>query len=203
MAEVLADDLEDLDSSTNASQGQGSHDRNGNNQDPDNNWTSDTIPSPNRNNIGHQKRALRDFAELARGNFVRDVVINVDTGKSGPNRFVQVPAREKSDTASDLNLIDMGLLEKAGIDMSLMKPAPIAINGIVDGVTMTPEFQVELSWYIPKGMKSSMDMFFVIRNATFDVLISSSKVAQNLRASTMITTGRRKTKGKSSTLFPS
>ncbi len=193
MADVMADDWGKIDSDADPAQ---EGDRVGIDEYFDNNPSPVEAPEPRKDGILRQKRALREFAELARGDWTRDVVINVDTGNPGPTRFVYVPAREKSDTASDLNLIDLDLLEKAGIDKNLMKPAPhIEIKGVVEGVTLTPEFQVELSWYVPKGMKSSIANFLVIKNATFDVLIGSRKVTQNLRASTMITAGRRKTKG--------
>jgi len=138
MAEAMADDWGKIDPDADLAQ---EGDRVGIDEYFDNNPSPVDAPEPREDGILRQKRGLREFAELARANWTRDVVINVDTGNPGPTRFVYVPAREKSDTASDLNLIDLELLEKAGINKNLMKPAPhFKINGVVEGVTLTPEF---------------------------------------------------------------
>ena len=155
-----------------------------------------------RNLVGN---ALKD---LIKQNFTRNATIVVDNGVGTfPERLQYVHVRAKMDTGCNDNLITMELVEKAGIDSSLLNVIPedqaVDLQGL-DSAKCTPLYEIDLTWYQDGDMKMRDSRFYVVKEGPFDMLIGSRRFAQDLGSDgnpSLILAKRRKKKGLSSCTF--
>ena len=149
-----------------------------------------------------KKVALYEMAKLMRSNFTRDITIAIQIdAQSMP---IYIPARAKVDTGCDENLVAREVVERSGFTDSeldrLLIPIEteqkITFEGI-ENATFSPKFQITLTWYQDRQMKSVKETFFVVEDAPFDVNIGLKRFARDfLRSPALILASRHKKKGK-------
>jgi hypothetical protein len=149
--------------------------------------------------LARQRAAMRELGHMIRNNWISNVIVLVDTGGVGQERWKYEPAREKSDTGSDVNLVSSGFLERAGVSKDLQKELDdlelLEISGVVPGVTLWPTHKVQLKWFREKSSRIRQDWFYVAENDDFELILGSSKVGENFRAFSHTVASRRRTKG--------
>ena len=81
------------------------------------------------------------------------------------------------DTGCKAFLISQEAVTRSRVSQSAIKPVkePTVLKGL-GGSAHTPEFQVKLTWHMPKQMASREDVFFIIPKAPFDILAPSSLI---------------------------
>jgi len=144
--------------------------------------------------------------QMFQNDWISTVLVMVDTGEVGPGGFRTEPARELSDTQSDKSFVSYEFLKRARIDLAKMEPASVGeIQGIVQGVTLKPKHEIELTWYREKGKKMHKGKFLVVGepeesgetggDSDFDIIISRAEIARQFRQglSTFTAASRRRT----------
>ena len=121
--------------------------------------------------------------ELIKQNFTRNATIVMDSGVGTyPERVRYVHVRAKMDTGCDDNLVTMELVEKAGIDRSMLLEIPenetVELRGL-EGAKCTPMYETDLRWYQDGDMKMRQHRFYVVEEGPFDMLIGSRRFAQD------------------------
>lgn len=139
---------------------------------------------------------LRRLGQLANDNFTVDatVLVEKETGE-GPLRHNPVPLRAKLDTGCDSYLISYERIIEAGINLNLLRPIEkgrqIKLESIGE-VVVVPEMEVKLTWYQNRSMKSRDTTFLVVKDAPFDLLLSSEHLIEEIRSPALILARRRK-----------
>ncbi|KAM5341924.1 hypothetical protein ACJ41O_014955 [Fusarium nematophilum] len=127
-----------------------------------------------------RRRRVSFFSELKdlfANDFTRSLVLVIHVaGMDGAKKLQFVPVRNAIDTKSDENLVSAELLAKHGMDQEMLTAIPEEHRqerelGMIEGFKFTPTHQVRLSWHKHNDMKQREDLFVVVNQAPFDVLI--------------------------------
>jgi hypothetical protein len=167
--------------------------------------TAETIPEDKRGqetrNISKRNKQdvvqrLRRLGQLADDNFTLDATVMVEKESGdGPLKHTPVPLRAKLDTGCDSYLISYERIMEAGINSDLLHPIEpgrqIKLESIGE-VVVVPEMEVKLTWYQNRSMKSRDTTFLVVKDAPFDLLLSSDHLVEEIRSPALILAGRRK-----------
>ncbi|RDL37958.1 uncharacterized protein BP5553_05391 [Venustampulla echinocandica] len=159
-------------------------------QIPVRSYTGSSLPP------GKRKDAMQAFAKLIEANFTRDATIIIDKQSGeGPSRFRYIPVRAKMDTGCDDNLISHELLTDNGVVETMLVPNDENKEFMsVQGFRFSPEYQIELTWYQDREMKARQSVFHVVKDAPFDILLGSKRMAMELQSPALILANRHKKK---------
>lgn len=85
-----------------------------------------------------------------------------------------IAVRGLMDSGSDAFLIVRQVIDRAAIsEVELQPVAELEIRGL-EGVKCRPKFQIELTWHMKRHANSRLSTFFVVDDASFDILVPSS-----------------------------
>ncbi|RBR14437.1 uncharacterized protein FIESC28_07673 [Fusarium coffeatum] len=126
-----------------------------------------------------QRAFAADVQELMINDFTRSLVVIIQT-KNEDGILVPrfVPVRSKYDTGSDENFVNAEILKKNQIDPTLITAIPGKHQKkreltMLGSLTFIPKQEVRLSWHKHNDMKQREDVFIIVEDAPFDVLICS------------------------------
>ncbi|KAI1070476.1 hypothetical protein LB507_006733, partial [Fusarium sp. FIESC RH6] len=151
-----------------------------------------------------KRKAQAAFAagvqELMDNDFTRSLVIiiqNKDEDGILIPKFV--PVRSKYDSGSDENFVSAEILNKSGIDQTLITTIPQENQKerelhMFENFTFIPKQEVRLSWHKHNDMKQREDLFIVVEEAPFDVLICSKQWKVDSVRTGLFLFGRNKSK---------
>jgi hypothetical protein len=108
------------------------------------------------------------LGDLLKQNFTFDAVL---TMLSSSDEIVKTPIRAIMDTGSEGFLINEAIAHRAGLSESV-KPVqvPCTLQGLKN-MSYDPTHCVKVTWHVPKHMNSREDVFYVVNDAPFDILI--------------------------------
>ncbi|RFN44796.1 hypothetical protein FIE12Z_10990 [Fusarium flagelliforme] len=140
--------------------------------------TSSTKPSSSSKRKT-QAAFAADVQELMTNDFTRSLVVIIHTKNEDGILVPQfVPVRSKYDTGSDENFVSAEILNKNGIDPTLITTIPEENRKkrelhMLNNFTFIPKQEVRLSWHKHNDMRQREDVFIIVEDAPFDVLICS------------------------------
>ena len=161
-----------------------------------------TIPATQKDAAKKARSVGTALQDLIKQDFTRNATIVVDNGTGTlPERLQYAHVRAKMDTGCNDNLITMDLIQKAGIDKSMLSNIPddeaIELHGLNNAKCIVL-YAIDLTWYQDGDMKMRQSKFYVVEDGPFDMLLGSRRFAQELAAGespALILTKRRKKKG--------
>jgi hypothetical protein len=133
--------------------------------------------------------------------FTRSLVVIIHTKNEDGILVPQfVPVRSKYDTGSDENFVSAEILNKNGIDPTIITTI-LEENRkkrelhMLNNLTYIPKQEVRLSWHKHNDMKQREDVFIIVEDAPFDVLICSKLWKVDSVKTGLFLFGRNKSKG--------
>ena len=96
--------------------------------------------------------------------------------------FRYIPVRGLMDSGSEAYLISKVPITRAGIsEDELQAVVDSEIHGL-EGALCRPSFQLELTWHMKRHANSRVNMFFVVDDTSFDILVPSSLLLNDLHS---------------------
>ncbi|KAF4449022.1 hypothetical protein F53441_7672 [Fusarium austroafricanum] len=133
---------------------------------------------------------VSEVQDLISNDFTRSLFLVIRVANT--DRLQTVPVRNKIDTGSAENFVSAELLEKHDIDPATIITIPEERREerklqTIGGFTFTPTREVWLYWHKPDDMKQRQDLFVVVENDQFDLVIGTKQWEAEMKKSAFFT----------------